>query len=135
VSRAKGIESLRRLYATDVVSLDVEPPQVTVGGDVAFGYCFGRHPERQWSHRPPALADPGDLGTPLPARGVDHDAARQQAQAARSDKMTTTAGVGDYASGPARPGSASPHGTPPAPWLAVLAAIHPPRYGRAQCVM
>ncbi|MGV9329113.1 YybH family protein [Streptosporangium sandarakinum] len=70
--RAKDLEALRRLYTTDVVSFDVEPPlqhvgvdaklknwtkvfaffqevdyQVrdltfTVGDDVAFGHCFGR---------------------------------------------------------------------------------------------
>jgi ketosteroid isomerase-like protein len=70
--RAKDLESLKRLYTTDVVSFDVEPPlqrvgmegklenwakaftffqdvryevrdlTVTVGGDVAFGHCFGR---------------------------------------------------------------------------------------------
>ncbi|MEV4254221.1 nuclear transport factor 2 family protein [Spirillospora sp. NPDC049652] len=70
--RAKDIEALERLYAADVVSFDVEPPlqhvgveakmrnwakvftlfqdvayevrdlAVTVGGDVAFGHCFGR---------------------------------------------------------------------------------------------
>ncbi|GAA3425673.1 YybH family protein [Streptosporangium sandarakinum] len=70
--RAKDLEVLRRLYATDVVSFDVEPPlqhvgvdaklknwakvfaffqevdyevrdlTFTVGDDVAFGYCFGR---------------------------------------------------------------------------------------------
>jgi ketosteroid isomerase-like protein len=69
---AKDLEALRRLYATDVVSFDVEPPlqhvgieaklknwaavftffqdvdyevrdlSVTVGGDVAFGHAFGR---------------------------------------------------------------------------------------------
>ena len=68
---AKDLEGLRRLYATDVVSFDVEPPlqhvgveaklrnwarvftifqdvdyevrdlRVTVGGDVAFGHAFG----------------------------------------------------------------------------------------------
>ncbi|MET9019169.1 nuclear transport factor 2 family protein [Actinopolymorpha sp. NPDC004070] len=70
--RAKDLDVLRRIYATDVVSFDVEPPlqhvgidaklknwakvftifgevsyevrdlAVTVGGDVAFGHCFGR---------------------------------------------------------------------------------------------
>ncbi len=70
--RAKDLESLRPIYATDVVSFDVEPPlqhvgveaklknwekvftvfrdadyevrdlAVAVGGDVAFGHCFGR---------------------------------------------------------------------------------------------
>jgi ketosteroid isomerase-like protein len=70
--RAKDLESLRQVYATDVVSFDVEPPlqhvgveaklknwarvftvfdevryevrdlAVTVGGEVAFGHCFGR---------------------------------------------------------------------------------------------
>jgi uncharacterized protein (TIGR02246 family) len=70
--RAKDLECLRRLYATDVVSFDVEPPlqhagveaklknwakvftlfqdvdyevrdlTVTVGDDVAFGHAFGR---------------------------------------------------------------------------------------------
>ena len=70
--RAKDLEGLRRLYATDVVSFDVEPPlqhvgieaklknwakvftffqdvdyevrdlAVTVGHDVAFGHAFGR---------------------------------------------------------------------------------------------
>ena len=70
--RAKDLESLRRIYATDVVSFDVEPPlqhvgidaklknwakvftvfrdvdydvrdlTLTVGDDVAFGHCFGR---------------------------------------------------------------------------------------------
>jgi ketosteroid isomerase-like protein len=70
--RAKDLAALGRLYATDVVSFDVEPPLqhvgvaaklknwakvftffqevtyevrdlvVTVGDDVAFGYCFGR---------------------------------------------------------------------------------------------
>jgi ketosteroid isomerase-like protein len=70
--RAKDLEVLRRLYATDVVSFDVEPPlqhvgvaaklrnwaaafaffqdvgyevrdlAVTVGGEVAFGHAFGR---------------------------------------------------------------------------------------------
>ncbi|OMI33514.1 YybH family protein [Streptomyces sparsogenes] len=70
--RAKDLEGLRKLYAEDVVSFDVEPPlqhvgieaklknwaraftffrevryevrdlAVTVGGDVAFGHCFGR---------------------------------------------------------------------------------------------
>jgi ketosteroid isomerase-like protein len=69
---AKDLEALRQLYATDVVSFDVEPPlqhvgieaklknwanaftffqdlsyevrdlSVTVGGDVAFGHAFGR---------------------------------------------------------------------------------------------
>ncbi|MCG5219048.1 nuclear transport factor 2 family protein [Streptosporangium sp. KLBMP 9127] len=70
--RAKDLDGLRRLYATDVVSFDVEPPlqhvgieakmenwtraftlfqdvnyelrdlTITVGGDVAFGHGFGR---------------------------------------------------------------------------------------------
>lgn len=70
--RAKDLEGLRRLYATDVVSFDVEPPlqhvgieaklknwskvftifqdvtyevrdlTLTVGNDVAFGHCFAR---------------------------------------------------------------------------------------------
>jgi ketosteroid isomerase-like protein len=70
--RAKDLEGLRRLYATDVVSFDVEPPlqhvgieaklenwaraftffrdvdyevrdlAVTAGDDVAFGHAFGR---------------------------------------------------------------------------------------------
>ncbi|MFA1540379.1 YybH family protein [Actinomadura monticuli] len=70
--RAKDLEGLRRLYATDVVSFDVEPPlqhvgvaaklenwtraftpfqdldyelrelTFTVGDDVAFGHGFGR---------------------------------------------------------------------------------------------
>ncbi|MEU6425513.1 nuclear transport factor 2 family protein [Microbispora sp. NPDC046973] len=70
--RAKDLEGLRRLYAADVVSFDVEPPlqhvgvdaklknwvnvfaffqevdyevrdlTVTVGDTVAFGHCFGR---------------------------------------------------------------------------------------------
>lgn len=70
--RAKDLEALRRLYATDVVSFDVEPPlqhvgieaklenwtkaftlfqdvnyelrdlTLTVGDDVAFGHGFGR---------------------------------------------------------------------------------------------
>jgi len=69
---AKDLEGLRRLYAADVVSFDVEPPlqhvgveaklknwakvftffqevgyevrdlAVTVGDDVAFGHAFGR---------------------------------------------------------------------------------------------
>ncbi|MEU1790172.1 nuclear transport factor 2 family protein [Streptomyces sparsogenes] len=69
---AKDLEGLRKLYAEDVVSFDVEPPlqhvgieaklknwaraftffrelryevrdlALTVGGDVAFGHCFGR---------------------------------------------------------------------------------------------
>ncbi|MFC4909643.1 YybH family protein [Actinomadura gamaensis] len=69
---AKDVEALRGLYAPDVVSFDVEPPlqhvgadakmanwtrafaffrdlsyevrdlAFTVGGDVAFGHCFGR---------------------------------------------------------------------------------------------
>jgi ketosteroid isomerase-like protein len=69
---AKDLDSLRRLYAADVVSFDVEPPlqhvgveaklknwanvftffrdvdyevrdlSVTVGDDVAFGHAFGR---------------------------------------------------------------------------------------------
>ena len=70
--RAKDVDMLKRIYATDVVSFDVEPPlqhvgidakmanwakvfsffdevnyelrnlAVTVGGDVAFGHGFGR---------------------------------------------------------------------------------------------
>ncbi len=70
--RVKDLEALRRIYATDVVSFDVEPPlqhvgieakltnwarvftifeevayevrdlKLTVGEDVAFGHCFGR---------------------------------------------------------------------------------------------
>ncbi len=70
--RAKDLEGLKQLYATDVVSFDVEPPlqhvgieaklknwakaftffqdvayevrdlALTVGDDVAFGHCFGR---------------------------------------------------------------------------------------------
>ena len=70
--RAKDIDLLKQIYATDVVSFDVEPPlqhvgidakmanwakvfsffdevnyelrnlAVTVGGDVAFGHGFGR---------------------------------------------------------------------------------------------
>jgi ketosteroid isomerase-like protein len=70
--RAKDLAALRRLYADDVVSFDVEPPlqhvgvdaklrnwtsaftffrdvdyevrdlTLTVGGGVAFGHCFGR---------------------------------------------------------------------------------------------
>ncbi|MFD8378186.1 YybH family protein [Streptomyces sp. NPDC059679] len=70
--RAKDLEGLKQLYAANVVSFDVEPPlqhvgveaklqnwvraftffqdvryevrdlTVTVGGDVAFGHCFGR---------------------------------------------------------------------------------------------
>jgi ketosteroid isomerase-like protein len=70
--RAKDRDSLRPIYATDVVSFDVEPPlqhvgveaklknwanvfaafrdadyevhglTLAVGGDVAFGYCLGR---------------------------------------------------------------------------------------------
>ncbi|TMR95332.1 YybH family protein [Nonomuraea basaltis] len=70
--RAKDLEGLKKLYATDVVSFDVEPPlqhvgieaklknwanaftffqnmtyevrdlTLTVGDDVAFGHCFGR---------------------------------------------------------------------------------------------
>jgi len=70
--RAKDLEALGRLYATDVVSFDVEPPlqhvgveaklgnwakvfavfetvdyevrdlTVTAGDDLAFGYAFGR---------------------------------------------------------------------------------------------
>ncbi|MGO4423080.1 nuclear transport factor 2 family protein [Streptomyces sp. MCAF7] len=70
--RPKDLEGLKQLYAADVVSFDVEPPlqhvgveaklknwaraftffqdvryevrdlAVTVGGDVAFGHCFGR---------------------------------------------------------------------------------------------
>jgi ketosteroid isomerase-like protein len=69
---AKDLDALRRIYATDVVSFDVEPPlqhvgveakmenwiraftffqevsyevrdlTVTVGDEVAFGHCFGR---------------------------------------------------------------------------------------------
>ena len=69
---AKDLDGLRRLYAADVVSFDVEPPlqhvgveakmknwqkvftsfrdvsyevrdlAVTTGDDVAFGHCFGR---------------------------------------------------------------------------------------------
>jgi ketosteroid isomerase-like protein len=69
---AKDLAALERIYAADVVSFDVEPPlqhvgvaakmknwakaftffqevsyevrdlTVTVGGDVAFGHCFGR---------------------------------------------------------------------------------------------
>lgn len=69
---AKDLDGLKRLYAADVVSFDVEPPlqhvgvdakmknweraftffrdvsyevrdlAVTVGDDVAFGHCFGR---------------------------------------------------------------------------------------------
>ena len=69
---AKDLDGLRRLYTTDVVSFDVEPPlqhvgvaaklknwikvfalfryvtyevrdlALTVGDDVAFGHCFGR---------------------------------------------------------------------------------------------
>lgn len=70
--RTKDLESLRRIYAADVVSFDVEPPlqhvgidaklknwakvftvfrdvdydvrdlTLAVGDDVAFGHCFGR---------------------------------------------------------------------------------------------
>ncbi|MEU9843701.1 nuclear transport factor 2 family protein [Actinomadura sp. NPDC048032] len=70
--RARDLKALERLYAEDVVSFDVEPPlqhvgiaaklknwtnvftffeevdyevrdlALTVGGDVAFGHCFGR---------------------------------------------------------------------------------------------
>ncbi|MDF2706815.1 MAG: hypothetical protein K0R62_2467 [Nonomuraea muscovyensis] len=70
--QAKDLEALKRLYTTDVVSFDVEPPlqhvgveakaknwanvftafeeanyevrdlTLTVGDDVAFGHCFGR---------------------------------------------------------------------------------------------
>lgn len=70
--RAKDLQALERLYATDVVSFDVEPPlqhvgiaaklrnwanvfaffekvdyevrdlALTVGDEVAFGHCFGR---------------------------------------------------------------------------------------------
>ena len=70
--RAKDLDGLKRLYATDVVSFDVEPPlqhvgveaklknwakvftffqdvtyevrdlALTVGDEVAFGHCFGR---------------------------------------------------------------------------------------------
>jgi ketosteroid isomerase-like protein len=70
--RAKDLEGLRPIYATDIVSFDVEPPlqhvgveaklknwanvfavfrdadyevrslSVAVGDDVAFGHCFGR---------------------------------------------------------------------------------------------
>lgn len=70
--RAKDLEGLKKLYAKDVVSFDVEPPlqhvgieaklrnwanvftffqdvtyevrdlTLTVGDDVAFGHCFGR---------------------------------------------------------------------------------------------
>ncbi|MEQ4721018.1 nuclear transport factor 2 family protein [Nonomuraea sp. B19D2] len=70
--RAKDLEGLKQLYATDVVSFDIEPPlqhvgveaklknwanafaffedlayevrdlTLTVGDDVAFGHCFGR---------------------------------------------------------------------------------------------
>ncbi|WP_328617501.1 nuclear transport factor 2 family protein [Amycolatopsis sp. NBC_00355] len=69
---AKDLDALRRIYAADVVSFDVEPPlqhvgveaklknwaraftffaevsyevrdlTLTVGDDVAFGHCFGR---------------------------------------------------------------------------------------------
>ncbi|WP_328452198.1 YybH family protein [Amycolatopsis sp. NBC_00438] len=69
---AKDLDALRRIYAADVVSFDVEPPlqhvgveaklknwaraftffaevsyevrdlALTVGDDVAFGHCFGR---------------------------------------------------------------------------------------------
>lgn len=70
--RSKDLAALRRLYTPDVVSFDVQPPlqhvgvdaklknwveaftffrkvdyevrdlALTVGGDVAFGHCFGR---------------------------------------------------------------------------------------------
>lgn len=70
--QAKDLDALRRIYAADVVSFDVEPPlqhvgveaklknwaraftffaevayevrdlTLTVGDDVAFGHCFGR---------------------------------------------------------------------------------------------
>jgi ketosteroid isomerase-like protein len=70
--RAKDLEGLKQLYATDIVSFDVEPPlqhvgveakiknwanvftffqsatyevrdlTLTVGDDVAFGHCFNR---------------------------------------------------------------------------------------------
>ncbi|WP_049558806.1 YybH family protein [Nonomuraea sp. SBT364] len=70
--RAKDLEGLKRLYATDVVSFDIDPPlqhvgveaklknwtnaftffedlayevrdlTITAGDDVAFGHCFGR---------------------------------------------------------------------------------------------
>jgi ketosteroid isomerase-like protein len=70
--RAKNLDGLKRIYATDVVSFDVEPPlqhvgveaklknwakvftffqdvtyevrdlTITVGDEVAFGHCFGR---------------------------------------------------------------------------------------------
>jgi ketosteroid isomerase-like protein len=70
--RAKDLDAIRQIYATNVVSFDVEPPlqhvgvdaklknwariftifrepdyevrdlAVTVGGDVAFAHCFGR---------------------------------------------------------------------------------------------
>ncbi|MGW5360938.1 YybH family protein [Actinopolymorpha pittospori] len=70
--RAKDLEALKQLYATDVVSFDVEPPlqhvgieaklknwakvftffqevsyevrdlTLTVGDEVSFGHCFGR---------------------------------------------------------------------------------------------
>jgi ketosteroid isomerase-like protein len=70
--RAKDLEELKQLYATDVVSFDVEPPlqhvgieaklknwakvftffqdvtyevrdlTLTVGDELAFGHCFGR---------------------------------------------------------------------------------------------
>ncbi len=70
--RAKNLDGLKRLYAADVVSFDVEPPlqhvgveaklknwakvftffqdvtyevrdlTITVGDEVAFGHCFGR---------------------------------------------------------------------------------------------
>ncbi|MDL4816794.1 YybH family protein [Actinomadura opuntiae] len=70
--RVKDLDALERIYATDVVSFDVEPPlqhvgvaakmknwanvftffkdvayeirdlDVTVGGDVAFAHCFAR---------------------------------------------------------------------------------------------
>ncbi|MGH3208081.1 MAG: YybH family protein [Trebonia sp.] len=70
--RAKDLEGLKQLYATDIVSFDVEPPlqhvgieaklknwanafmffhdmtyevrdlALAVGDDVAFGHCFGR---------------------------------------------------------------------------------------------
>ena len=70
--RAKDLDGLKQLYATDIVSFDIEPPlrhvgtaaklknwtnvftffqevdyevrdlTLTVGDDVAFGHCFGR---------------------------------------------------------------------------------------------
>ncbi|WP_328647195.1 nuclear transport factor 2 family protein [Amycolatopsis sp. NBC_00348] len=70
--QAKDLDALRRIYAADVVSFDVEPPlqhvgveaklknwaraftlfsevryevrdlTLTVGDDIAFGHCFGR---------------------------------------------------------------------------------------------